>query len=526
VAHNRAVPDRGCWKYQQPHVGGTEVYADMEQWAEIRRRVLTHEISKRQACREYDLHWLTLKKILSHEEPPGYRRVAPPRRPLIEPLLPVIRQILDDDTHAPKKQRHTAHRIWQRLKDEHGFTGGYTSVKDAVRELKVGRKEVFLPLSHPPGEAQVDFGFAEAVVGGVRTQVAVFVMSLPYADAVYVQAFPRECSETFLEGHVRAFAFFGGVPKRIAYDNTKTAVAKILGSRDRAVTREFERLKSYHLFAPHFCLVRRPNEKGHVERLVEYARSNFLVPVPAVTSLDELNARLTAICQRDQERPVRGKPGTVAALLAGDRAAFLPLPPRPFEARRVTEVGADSLSLVRFDTNGYSVPTRYAHRTVTVVGTVGEVRIAFADRLVARHPRCWGREQSIFDPVHYLALLERKPGGFDFAQPLAGWELPACFGVLRRRLEAAADDGHGTRAFIRVLRLLETHSLGQLADAVAYALDRGVIDADSIRVILDHRADRPVELFTLDGRPHLAGVRVAPTDVAAYGALLAPGVTA
>jgi transposase len=495
----------------------------MEQWAEIRRRVLTGEISKRQACREYDLHWMTLKKILSHEDPPGYRRTVPPRRPTIEPMLPIIRRILDADTQAPKKQRHTAHRIWQRLKEEHGFTGGYTVVKDAVREAKLGQKEVFLPLVHPPGEAQVDFGFAAAVVGGVTVQAAVFVMSLPHADAVYGQAFPRECMETFLEGHVRAFGFFGGVPRRIAYDNTKTAVAKILGSRDRAVTREFGRLKSYHLFEPHFCLVRRPNEKGHVGRLVEYARSNFLVPVPAAASWEELNARLTADCHRDQERSVRGKSGTVADLLAGDRSAFLPLPTRSFEARRVTEAGADSLSLVRFDTNGYSVPTRYAHRPLAVIGTVNEVRITFEDRVVATHPRCWDREQSVFNPVHDLALLERKPGGFDFARPLAEWELPACFDLLRRRLEAQAADGHGTRSFIRVLRRLETYSRGQLTDAVTFALDRGVEDVDGIRVILDHRADRPVRLFLLDGRPQLAGVRVEPTDVTAYGALLASG---
>jgi transposase len=499
------------------------VYADMDQWAEIRRRVLTGEISKREACRLYDIHWLTLKKILTHEEPPGYRRVAPPRRPTIEPVLPLIRQILDDDTTAPKKQRHTARRIWQRLRDEHGFTGGYTSVKDAVRDHLVGRKEVFLPLSHPPGEGQVDYGFAEVVVAGVPTKVALFVMTLPYADAVSVRAYPRECSETFLDGHVRAFGFFGGVPTRIAYDNTKTAVAKILGSRDREVTREFARLKSHHLFDSHFCLVRRPNEKGHVERLLDYARSNFLVPVPSVASLDELNARLEEACRRDQERSVRGKSGTVATLLADDRAAFLPIPARAFEARRVTEAGADSLSLVRFDTNAYSVPTRYAHRTLTVIGTVAEVRIAFEDRLVARHPRCWDRERSVFDPVHYLALLERKPGGFDFARPLEGWGLPGCFDVLRRRLDAAAADGHGTRSFVRVLRLLETHTVGQLADAVEYALGIGATDPDSIRVVLDHRADQPVELFTLDGRPHLAGVRVEPTDVSAYRALLAEG---
>lgn len=497
------------------------MFANMELWAEIRRRVLTGEISKRQACREYEIHWATLKKVLAHEEPPGYRRTRPPRRPTIEPVLPIIRQILADDATAPKKQRHTAHRIWQRLRDEHGFTGGYTTVKDAVRELKVGTKEVFLPLSHPPGEAQVDFGFADAVVSGVQTQVAVFVMSLPYSDAVYCQAFPRECTEVFLEGHVRAFAFFGGVPRRIAYDNTKTAVAKIVGSRERVVTREFARLMSHYLFASHFCLVRRPNEKGHVERLVEYARSNFLVPVPRVDSLAELNTRLAASCQRDQERTTRGKPGTVGTLLVEDRAAMLPIPAKRFEPRRVAEVAADSLSLVRFDTNSYSVPTKYAHRTLTVVGTVDEVRVVFEDRLIACHPRCWEREQHRFDPVHYLALLERKPGGFDFARPLEQWALPECFGVLRRRLEAEGANGWGTRGFIRVLRLLETYSLAQLTDAVGSALAIDVTDPDSIRVILDHRADRPVPVFSLDGRPHLAGVRVAVTDVAAYGALLA-----
>jgi transposase len=501
-----------------PAAGGTEVYADMEQWTEIRRRVLVEGLSKREACKQYGLHWRTLQKILTHAEPPGYRRVKPPRRPTIEPVLPIIRQILDDDTKAPRKQRHTAKRIWERLKDEHGFPGGYTSVKDAVRELKVGRKEVFLPLTHPPGEAQVDFGFAKVVLAGVETDVAVFVMSLPYSDAVYLQVFPRECTETFQEGHARAFAFLGGVPRRIAYDNTKTAVAKIVGPRERELTREFLRLTSHYLFASHFCLVRRPNEKGHVEKLVDYGRSNFLVPVPTVATLDELNAELAQRCRTDQGRSVRGKPGTVATLLAEDRAAMLPLPSRPFEARRVTDVSADSLALVRFDTNSYSVPTAYAHRPVRVVATVSEVRIVSEDRLVARHPRCWGREQYFFDPIHYLALLERKPGGFDFARPLERWELPACYGVLRRRLEA--DDRQGTRAFIRVLRLLEQHTLAQLTDAIEYALDLGIEDPDSVRVILEHRADRPTALFRLDGRPHLAGVRVPPTHVAAYASLL------
>jgi hypothetical protein len=175
---------------------------------------------------------------------------------------------------------------------------------------------------------------------------------------------------------------------------------------------------------------------------------------------------------------------------------------------------------VRFDTNSYSVPVKYAHRQITVVATVDEVRLVYEDRLVARHPRSWRKEQYLYNPIHYLALLERKPGGFDHAKPLEHWELPASFALLRRRLEAA-DSRHGTRQFIRVLRLLERYPLPRLSDAVEYALDIDVVDPDSIRVIVEHRGERPAEFFSLDGRPHLRAVRVETTDVSAYQALLA-----
>ena len=182
------------------------------------------------------------------------------------------------------------------FKDEHGFTGGYTIVKDAVRAWRQSRKEVFLPLTHRPGEAQVDYGFARVWIRGQAesTQVAMFVMTLPYSGAIFCQVFHRECTESFLEGHRRAFELFGGVPWRISYDNSEVAIAKIIGSRERKLTREFLRLQSHHLFEEHFCLVRRPNEKGHVEKLLDYARGNFLVPVPVVDSLEELNQQLAA----------------------------------------------------------------------------------------------------------------------------------------------------------------------------------------------------------------------------------------
>src|SRR5262245_27787694 len=492
----------------------------MESWAEIRRRVLVDGLSKRAACRQYDIHWDTLAKILTHPEPPAFRTAPRPRHKL-GPFLPIIHQILEDDRKAPKKQRHTANRIFQRLRSEYGYEGGKTVVKAAVAAWKARSAEVFVPLAHPPGEAQVDFGEAEITLDGRPAKVALFVMTLPYSDALFVRAFPRECTEAFLEGHVRAFAYFGGVPRRISYDNTKIAVAKVTGGRGRVVTREFQRLKSHHLFEAHFCRVRRPNEKGHVETLVGFARRNFLVPVPAVSGgLEPLNARLEQACREDLARRLWGKPAVKADLLAEERRALLPAPAEGFVAARVEPRDVDSLSLASFDANQDSVPTEFAHHRATVVAAVDTIRIVVGDRVAATHRRRWGREGVYYEPVHYLALLERKPGTLDFAAPLAGWELPVCFGVLRRRLEAESG-GPGTRPFIKVLRRLEWASPAELTRAVEQALGLGAADADAVRLILEHRRERPAGLFCLDGRPHLKLVAVPAPDLSAYSSLAA-----
>ena len=242
-----------------------------------------------QACREYGIHWDTLQKILAHPEPPGFQSKVPRARPTLGPFLPIIHQILEADRSAPPKQRHTAKRICDRLRAEHGYTGCESIVRAAVAEWKQGRAEVFVPLAHPPGEAQVDFGFAEVVIAGERVTAAYFVMTLPHSDAFFMRAYPKKCTESFQDGHVRAFDFFGGVPTCIRYDNSKVAVASITGRRGRTPTREFLRLASHYLFDYRFCRVRRPNEKGHVEAMVGFARRNFLVPVPEAESWEGLN---------------------------------------------------------------------------------------------------------------------------------------------------------------------------------------------------------------------------------------------
>jgi hypothetical protein len=234
--------------------------------------------------------------------------------------------------------------------------------------------------------------------------------------------------------------------------------------------------------------------------------------------LETLNADLESHCRLDLTRKLWGKPSIKADLLEEERASLLALPAEAFVAARVESRSVDSLSLVGFDSNMYSVPTEFAHQRVTVTGTVDQVRVAVGDRTVAAHRRCWGRHQVLHDPLHYLALLERKPGALDFAAPLSGWELPVCFGVLRRRMEAELG-GEGTRQFIKVLRLLEWSRPGELARAVGQALELGAADADAVRLILEHRRDRPVGLFCLDGRPHLKLVEVPTPDLSGYARL-------
>jgi transposase len=250
----------------------------VELYARVRHACHVEGVSQREAARRFGIDPKTVAKMLRHAVPPGYRRTKPPARPRLGAFTAAVDAILEADRAAPPKQRHTAKRIWQRLRDEHGFAGGYTTVKDYVRERRCRMREVFVPLAHPPGHAQVDFGEAVAVIGGERCKVHLFCLDLPHSDACFVRAYPAERIEAFLDGHVAAFAFLGGVPRSILYDNTRLAVARILGAGERVRTRAFAELQSHHLFLDRFG---RPG-KGKVEGLVGYARRNFLVPVPDV----------------------------------------------------------------------------------------------------------------------------------------------------------------------------------------------------------------------------------------------------
>ena len=352
----------------------------VEVYAAVRRFVFVEGNSQREAAKVFGLSRDTIAKMCRFSLPPGYTRTKPVAKPKLGPLLPVIDRILAEDRIAPVKQRHTAKRIFERLRDEHGYGGGYTVVKDYVRQCRARSRETFVPLAHPPGHAQVDFGEAVGVIGGVRQKVHFFCMDLPQSDACFVKAYPAETTEAFLDGHVSACAFFGAVPCSILYDNTKIAVAKICGDGKRERTQAFTGLVSHYLFTDRFGRPGKGNDKGKVEGLVKHARTHFMVPIPQAASYDDFNAELERRCRARQEERAGRHSQTIGERLVADLAAMRPLPSGTFEPCETRIARVSSTALVRYRTNDYSVPTRYGFQDVVVKGFVDQVSSCAAAR--------------------------------------------------------------------------------------------------------------------------------------------------
>jgi transposase len=493
----------------------------VEVYAAVRQFVFVEGRSRREAASVFGLSRDTITKMCRFSAPPGYVRTKPPGKPKLGPLIPVIDAILAADVTAPPKQRHTAKRIFERLKAEHGFAGGYTVVKDYVRAARSRARETFVPLAHPPGHAQVDFGEAIGVIGGVRQKLHVFFMDLPHSDAPFMKAYPAETTEAFLDGHVSAFAFFGGVPQSILYDNTKLAVAKICGDGKRERTRAFSGLVSHYLFRDRFGRPGKGNDKGKVEGLVKNGRRRFLTPVPVAASFEALNAKLEADCLSELDRSAGRHTETIGARLEADLAAFRPVPAGVFEPCEHRTARVSSTALVRYRLSDYSVPTAYGFREVAVKGFVDQVLILCGGQEIARHRRSYERGAFVCDPLHYLALIEQKPGALDQAAPLQGWCLPEQFARLRRLLEARMGN-RGKREFIQVLRLMEVFEKGLVADAVTDAIRLGAPGFDAIKQLILCRIERRPPRLDVTAYPYLPKANVGLTRAADY-AVLMPG---
>ena len=488
-------------------------------YARVRRACHVDGLSKSAAGRLFGIDRKTVAKILTHSVPPGYQRTVAPVRPKLDGFTEIIDQILEDDKRVIKKQRHTAKRIFERLRDEHGFTGKLTIVTDYVRERKRRTQEVFIPLSHAPGHAQVDFGETLGFIDGVECKLHYFAMSLPHSDAFFMKTYPAETTEAFCDGHNAAFAFFGGVPLSILYDNTTIAVAKILGDGKRQRTRVFSELQSHYLFEDKFGRPGKGNDKGNVEGVIGYGRRNFLVPAPRFDSFDGLNASLEQQCLKRQDDILRGHSETIGERLMRDLDALMILPPTPYDACDKVSTRATSISMVRYRSNDYSVPVAYAHHEVQVRGYVHEVVIGCGAEVIARHVRSYERADMVFDPIHFLPLLEQKVGALDQAAPLQGWDLPDEFATLHRLLGARMGKA-GKREYVQVLRLLETFEMMHVHGAVRQALDLGAIGYDAVKHLVLCRIERRPPRLDLEFYPFLPKALVETTKAASYCALL------
>ena len=492
----------------------------VELYARVRHAVLIEGISERAAADRFGINARTVSKMLKFSVPPGYVRTKAPFRPKLDAFTGVIDAVLAGDKDRPKKQRHTSKRIFERLRDEHGFAGRITIVKDYVAGWRRRTQEMFVPLVHPPGHAQADFGEAIGVIGGVERKIHFFAMDLPHSDAIFVVAYPAETTEAFCDGHVRAFAFFDGVAQSVLYDNTKLAVARILGDGRRQRTRVFSELQSHYLFTDRFGRPGKGNDKGKVEGLVGYARRNFLVPVPVFADFEALNAHLLESCRKRLADRLRGHASTIGERLDRDLAAFQRPLPAPYDACEKIPGSVSSLSLVRYRRNDYSVPTAYGHRKVLIRGYVHEVVIACGAEMIARHPRSYEREDFVFNPLHYLALIEQKTNALDQAAPLANWTLPDEFATMRRLLEARMGR-RGKREFVQILRLMEVFTVGDVAAGVRDSIARGAIGFDAVKHLVLCRIERRPPRLDMTVYPYLPKARVATTSARSYMDLLA-----
>jgi transposase len=471
-------------------------------------------MSIRQISRQFGHTRKTVRHVLSHAEPPA-RATRDRNAPLLGPVEPIIDRILADDEDAPAKQRHTAAQIHRRLRDEHGYPGGYAQVQRYVLKHRRRHRETFIPLGHLPGRRlEADFGHIHVDFPDGRKPVPFLVTAWAYSNAPFVLALPFERTEAILEGMVSAFEFFGGVPKEVWWDNPRTVATLILKGRERRVHPRYAALASHHVFEPRFCMPARGNEKPDAEGTVKAVQKRFATPVPRAADLDDLNRSLRRWCKAERGRVVQSLVGpfTIEDRLAEDLASASPLPGHRFEPCVIhPAVGVDKYQSVAFDGNRYSVPRPFAFGMVTVKGFVDRVTIVAQGQVVATHERSTEKQKMILDPLHYLATLDRKPGALDHAPVFRDWALPPCFADFRARLERQHGAGNGARQYARVLRLLAEHPLTRLSKAIETCLREQLDTAEA--VIRRTRALAAIEAAKRPG-PQSPSESTTPTQVA------------
>jgi transposase len=478
----------------------------------IRRDFYDQGLSKRAIARKYRVHRRAVRQAIASAVPPERKRSERPRPVLTEEARTFIDGVLVSDQRAPRKQRHTARRIWQRLRDELGCAAAESTVRAYVRERKQELAlgvQVFVPQHHPPGaQGEVDFYEADFCFPWGQETAQVIAVRSEFSAAALHTAYPNQTQTALLDGIERGLHFQGGVFQVMRFDNLRQAVARVIRGGRRVEQDRFVAFRSHYLFEASFTSpgIEGAHEKGGVEGEVGRFRRRWLTPVPQVSSWEEANAYLQSCCIADLERIPEGRTRTVGELLEMERRFLRPLPQERFELAEIAQCRVDEKSRIKVKQARYSVPASLAGRTVRVRVFPLTIEAWFRGRLVATHDRAHlrGAETLLLD--HYLEVLWDKPGAFPGSLPLhqarERGEFPPCYDRLWEKLKDRYGNKQGTRAMIEVLLLHRRHEGHVVRAAVEEALSTGAVDQGAVAMFARHLEDRadepPVQLSLIE----------------------------
>ena len=476
---------------------------------------------------KFGVHRRMVRRALAGALPPPHRYPAR-AKPKLDAVAAFIDQVLEEDRRAPRKQRHTARRIYQRICQAFPDAAiAESTVRNHVRarkrQLGLLGCETFVPQSYTwSQEAQVDWYEAWVELGDERTRVQVFAMRSMASGAAFHRAYLHATQQAFLEAHEHAFAYFGGVFRVLRYDNLASAVRKILRGYRREETARFVAFRSHWRFAADFCTPGEGHEKGGVEGEAGYFRRNHLVPVPHVADMDALNALLLEGCRADEARVLAGRTQSVGTAMVEERGHLLACAAEGFDLAESVFALVDKQGCITVRTNFYSVPVRPGSQVQARIHPL-HIEIWHGGQQVARHERCYRRRQHVLDLEHYLDVLSHKPGALAGSKPLAQWReagrWPACYDALWDRLRARHGRQDGTRAMVEVLILGRTFDQERLHMAVAAAVSLGAYDVAAVRYLLTEGALRKASPAAIDVGALARYDRPVP-DLAEYDTLL------
>lgn len=478
-------------------------------WITVRVLFFREGKSKSWIARELGVDRNTVAKYVKDPEPPTYRISRPRAKPVADKWKERAREILEEDQNAPHKQHHTAKRVFERLVLEHGYTGSQRTITSIVAELREKpAQDAVIPLMFEPGkDGQVDFGESYADIAGQRVKLYGFELRHNYSRKKFVMYFPSPNMEAFLEGHVRAFEYFGGIVEKLSYDNLSAAVVKVGKGKERKLTSRFKQLMGYYAFKANFCTPGEEgaHEKGGVESGIGFSRRNWMVPVPKFSTIEELNAYILNKCTEDEKRTVDGQKETIGQAWAKEKEHLLPLPAREFDPGVRRGILIDRYQTAVLAGNHYSVPAKFVGKAVWIKSYWRHVEIGTGAEIVAVHDRNYGTDEYVLNPEHYLDTLERKPHAVPYARPLLQHTWPAGYWEFFKAMSEEFGPGQAGKDFIRILRCHVKYGAGPTSAAIAEALALGTANADFVIASVDRQRRERIspECFDLSNHPEL-----------------------